>query len=266
MSKREKAPAFPIYTKDYDTDEKVILMDLAQEGAFGRLLRHQWREGSIPADVASLAVICRVPLAKMQRVWAGRLASCFEPLEGAEGRLVNRKAEKVRQSQNAFHEERAESGRRGAEARKRNKEDSSASGSATGSAVKEPSANGQPAVAVAVPLTAAAANNGSQEAEPRGKVLLSREGRLKAIAEGNGYLDALERLKPGMDRSWEIRQHSKTGSGASVLTLEQAKDEHLLRTVHALRDTVERLQGSAPGAATRGGLLTPDEYHRQRGE
>lgn len=269
MKREQKAPAFPVYTKDYDTDEKVILMDLAQEGAYNRLLRHQWREGSIPANTASLAVICRVPLAKFQRVWAGRVASCFEPLESDPSRLVNRKVEAVRRDQEAYHAERSESGRRGNEAKRarHTKEDSSAYGSAERSASRERHANSTPAVAVAVPVTAATTADGSNgSANVTGGPFLSREGRLKAIEEGDGYLDEIEKLKPGCDRGWELRGHSivRTGGrdGPYLLKLENASDKHLLRTVHALRDTVERLKGAESGE--RHGLLTAEEHERRR--
>jgi uncharacterized protein YdaU (DUF1376 family) len=263
VSREQKAPAMPMYTKDYDTDENVILMDLAQEGMYNRLLRHQWREGSIPADAPSLATICRVPLAKFQRVWTGRVADCFRPREGQPDRLVNPKLETVRTAQRAFHQERSESGRRGASRRHSQHTDD---GSATGSANKQPLAPVQPAVAVAVavPVTAAAAAPDNGHAD-RGlsKSFLSREERQRLIAQGEGYLDTLMARDPDQDRGWLLKQHSTVkGSGAYLARLDTGKDEHLTRTVHALRDAVEKLKAQDSGE--HGGLLTVAEYERRR--
>ncbi len=108
----EKAPAFQVYTKDFDTDEKVMLMTLEQEGAYFRLLRVQWREGSIPQEHALLSVLCRVTAKRFtQSVWPG-IAACFT--ESPEpGRLANQRMEKERAKQEAYRRERSESGQRG---------------------------------------------------------------------------------------------------------------------------------------------------------
>lgn len=112
-----RAPAFPVYTKDFDTDEKVLMMDLAEEGAYFRLLRLQWREGSIPEDITSIARILRVSEKKAERVWV-KVSRCFEPHPTLSGRLLNAKTERVRSSQDAFLHRQASAGRRSAEARK----------------------------------------------------------------------------------------------------------------------------------------------------
>lgn len=72
-----KPPAFPVYTKDFDTDERVLLMSLAEEGAYWRLFRHQWRKGSIPQGHGALAEILRVPRDRVAKLWPA-LAPCFD--------------------------------------------------------------------------------------------------------------------------------------------------------------------------------------------
>jgi uncharacterized protein YdaU (DUF1376 family) len=136
-----KAPAFQCYPKDYLSDEKVALMDLRQEGAYWRLLMHQWLEGSVPADVAALSRICRVSPREMSRIWPG-VAPCFPPTEQP-GRLANPRMERGRREQDAFRQERSESGRKGgrATAQLLHKD-----GSATSSAAPEPPAEPKPAV------------------------------------------------------------------------------------------------------------------------
>jgi len=110
-----KAPALPLYTKDFDTDERVLLMSLEEEGAYNRLIRHQWREGSIPGDLRSLARILRITAGRARKLWSGVLKTCFD--RHPSGRLVNRKVETVREGQRNFHEVRSEAGMRGAEVR-----------------------------------------------------------------------------------------------------------------------------------------------------
>jgi uncharacterized protein YdaU (DUF1376 family) len=100
-ARMKKAPALPIYTKDYDTDERVLLMNLAEEGAYNRLMRHEWREGSIPADQAALAKILRVSRVRMKKLWF-RLQSCFKSHPFENGRLINPKLELVRKQQVEF--------------------------------------------------------------------------------------------------------------------------------------------------------------------
>jgi len=112
----KKPPAFPVYTKDFDTDERVLLMDLAEEGAYFRLLRLQWREGSIPADHASLAKILRVPVARVDRLWPA-LSACFQAHPTEPGRLVNGKTERVREQQRQFLSGKSAAGKKGAVAR-----------------------------------------------------------------------------------------------------------------------------------------------------
>lgn len=265
MTRKQKSPAFPLYTKDYDTDEKVILMDLAQEGMFNRLMRHQWREGSIPAATAELAVICRVPLAKFQRIWTGRVASCFEPIEGRPDRLANRKVEAVRTEQDAFLAKRSEAGRKGNAARwpKGTKEDTPAI--ATGSQPdRKAIATVSPAVAVAVAVPVAAA--GTEAAAPddgaRKGAFLTPEARAQAIRDGKAHMAEIARA--GEDPGEALKRCSLIPKSKWFLVSLDApsKDEHLLRTVHALRDEAEKLRRG--GAGEKDGLLTPAEHERRR--
>jgi hypothetical protein len=97
-----KAPAFQVYPKDYETDEKVKLMTLEQEGAYWRLLLHQSLEGSVPADISGLALICRVPKGRMKKLWTGTLPLCFPAVLGPPGRLANLRMERDRRERQEF--------------------------------------------------------------------------------------------------------------------------------------------------------------------
>lgn len=109
-----RSPAFQFYPKDYESDEHVKLMTLEQEGAYLRLLCHAWLHGSIPAEVRALALICRVPTAKMARLWPG-VKPCWK--DAGDGRLVNGRQERDRVSQQARRVVSEEKGRKGAQKR-----------------------------------------------------------------------------------------------------------------------------------------------------
>lgn len=54
----------------FSTDERAMMLTLEEEGAFHRLLRHAWINGSVPDDIAALARICRCKsVAHMQKLW-----------------------------------------------------------------------------------------------------------------------------------------------------------------------------------------------------
>ena len=125
-------------------------MTLEAEGAYRRLLDHQWLNGSIPDDIKALARICgKITPARMGKLWP-MIAPCFVPLEAPmdSGQvvrqsgeddysfharelqaeleaprvigLVNRRMERVRSERLAFVSERIESGRKGGRARAEN--------------------------------------------------------------------------------------------------------------------------------------------------
>lgn len=106
-----KQPWYPWYARDFAADEPVLLMTLEAEGAYRRLLDHQWLHGSIPDDLKQLGVICKnTPPARMKKLWSA-IRPCFA--ESEPGRLVNPKLERVREEQEEFHERRSRAGRKG---------------------------------------------------------------------------------------------------------------------------------------------------------
>lgn len=78
----------------FSTDEKAVLWTLEEEGAFHRLLRHAWVNGSLPDDLAALAQICRCDVDQMKKMWV-RLEASW-PVDGRNGRRYNRKQESER--------------------------------------------------------------------------------------------------------------------------------------------------------------------------
>ncbi len=114
MAAAEKAPAYQWYPKDYETDEAVKLMTYEQEGIYRRLLDHQAFHGSIPAIPSQIAMLVpKVPLKRFLSLWPG-IAVKFTAVDG---RLVNRKLERVKADTAAFKEAKSRGGKASAEAR-----------------------------------------------------------------------------------------------------------------------------------------------------
>jgi len=134
----DKAPAFQLYVKDYETDEHVKLMSLAQEGAYLRLLCHQWINRSIPDDPALLARICRVSEREFKRLWPG-LEPCFPTV--AAGRRANPRLERQRTEQDDFSSTQSTNGKAGAAARWGRRPHGEATSGANGAATESPQAN-----------------------------------------------------------------------------------------------------------------------------
>lgn len=108
----DKNPAYQWYPKDHVTDERVLLMDLEQEGALRRLLDHQWLHETIPFDEEELAAILRCDRERFDRIWK-RVRHCFEPSHADESRLINPRLDRQRRDLIEFSERQRENGRRG---------------------------------------------------------------------------------------------------------------------------------------------------------
>jgi uncharacterized protein YdaU (DUF1376 family) len=111
-----KAPAFQLYAREFANDESVVVMEPAAVGVYILLLCHQWIEGSIPADIAMLARICRTTPDFMRMIWP-QVEAKFPPVRRQENRLANPKLEMIRSEKSRFTQKQSESGARGAQKR-----------------------------------------------------------------------------------------------------------------------------------------------------
>lgn len=67
MTKETKPDAWmPLYIGDWDGDTGHL--DCEQDGAYGRLVRHYWRNGPLPDDDEALARIVRMELKRWRKV------------------------------------------------------------------------------------------------------------------------------------------------------------------------------------------------------
>lgn len=79
----------------YEADELARALDPWQEGIFHRMLRLSWMNGSVPADLDQLAVLCRVRPSSLKKAWP-KLACLWDACEHDAQRLRNKKQENER--------------------------------------------------------------------------------------------------------------------------------------------------------------------------
>lgn len=94
-----KPPAFQFYPKDWVLD--TARMTLEEEGAYIRLLGHQWIEGPLPADLHQLSRILGVQIKKMRNLWC-TLGKHFPAATG--DTVANPRLEEERRKQASYRE------------------------------------------------------------------------------------------------------------------------------------------------------------------
>lgn len=92
MGQKDVPPFFAFYPYEFLSDERVLAMSLQQIGAYLLLIISQWINGSIPADVPTLARILKQTPEDLESLWAG-VAPCFGPHPEMEGRLIQKRVE-----------------------------------------------------------------------------------------------------------------------------------------------------------------------------
>jgi hypothetical protein len=148
---KEKSPAFQFYPQKFLADMKVVLMTNQEIGCYMKLICFCWEEGAIPSDIEKIAKLCHEDISAMAQLWIA-IKDCFTELSGDPSRLIHPRLEKERKKQEEFRNERAESGKKGAESRWRKgsnsknhnsenkKQHGSANGLANSSAINKPMA------------------------------------------------------------------------------------------------------------------------------
>ncbi len=89
-------PWFPLFASDWLGSEKVGLMSLAAQGAYLRLLCHQWRNGDLPGEPARLRVLSGAAPDEWAAVWP-ELEEVLP--ESCEGRRANARLAAERDAQ-----------------------------------------------------------------------------------------------------------------------------------------------------------------------
>lgn len=110
---RQRDPYLPFYGDDWFGSECVMLMTLAAQGAYLRLLWHAWRKGSIPNDPAQLARMVGAREDEFAALWP-EIEPCWTVRRD---RLVQPHLEEIRQEAAASRKRRTEAGRKAAASR-----------------------------------------------------------------------------------------------------------------------------------------------------
>jgi uncharacterized protein YdaU (DUF1376 family) len=87
-------PYYKMWPKDFDTDEHVRLLDLAETGLFLFCLNHAWNNDGLPDDLVMIARLLKIPEEKFLSLWPA-VSRCFEA--GEDGRLRNPRQEVERE-------------------------------------------------------------------------------------------------------------------------------------------------------------------------
>lgn len=146
----EKALYYPWFPRDFSADEAVLPMTLSEEGAYRRLLDHQWLHGSIPVDLGALCGICKnVTPREMKKIWT-RVSVCFVPVPDDPTRLYNRRLERQREEVEQRSAKMSRKGKLGAEKRWGSHSPGNGTGNSTG--IVQPITEASPRHARAISL------------------------------------------------------------------------------------------------------------------
>lgn len=113
---RHKAPSFQFYPGDWLSSTSTSMMTTAQEGAYIRLLCHDWANDGLPDDDNVLAMLSRVGEGWHKGSYS-LVKSCFKPHPRREGHITNARLEKERQNQMAWRAKCSQGGKKSAKKR-----------------------------------------------------------------------------------------------------------------------------------------------------
>lgn len=127
-------PWFPFWVDDFTNARRVKLMSLDAIGLYTLLLCEQWKEGPIPNDIEAIARLCRRDSDAIGDAW-NEVRPCFT--ETPEG-LVNHRLEEERRKQETKRKRYQKAGKKGAEKRWAQGDNSDAIGDASKDAKENP--------------------------------------------------------------------------------------------------------------------------------
>lgn len=204
-----RSPAFQFYAGDFLSDGRQIVMELAEVGAYIRLICACWKEGHIPDDVRKLAKLAGCTVEEMRAVWPA-VGPCFEPDPAFKGFLVHPRLEKERKKQVAFKEAKSKAGKEGAARRWADKVD--------GRAITLPMAkNSSSASAVtSVGFSASAVSSSAHSGEEEASALASVDKLVAYVGEASRpAVEACARLR-GLSPSWPTMLLGSFGPGEKL--------------------------------------------------
>lgn len=118
----DTSPAFQFYPGDFLSDKNTALMTPEEIGAYVLLMCYCWKEGSLNDDMEEMALLSRMDKEAFKSSWEKRISSCF--IMNDHGEWVHPRLEKERQKQQKYRQKKAEAGRKGAQSRWKNDDQS----------------------------------------------------------------------------------------------------------------------------------------------
>lgn len=230
------SPAFQFYPSDFLADENQMLMELAEAGAYIRLICVCWKEGSIPTDLRKLAKLVGATPKEMANIWPA-LAPCFDPHPVIAERLVHPRLEKERRKQNQYHEKMSQAGKKGAE--RRHSKGTPEPELAPSQAIAKPQPGLSSGIALQFSSSSSASAESSETDKPQRVAVVEKSG---GDAVGNSRFELLEHAKRecGMG-TWK---HKEIGRAASVIegwARERKKTAaEIFEAIHGARLMVDR--------------------------
>jgi uncharacterized protein YdaU (DUF1376 family) len=190
MAKDAPLDWFPFNVVAWLTSETARCMGNAARGVYIDLLARQWRDGSIPADVARLARLCGETADSFAAIWE-EVGLCFTELDGDSSRLINLRLEQDRTEQDQARIQKSEAGKRGMAKRWAK----STTGSQAESA-SEPIADDN--TAIATNNTVITSDNEKEKEKEKENI------SILIASERTGVIETLIRALPGTHRTPEV--------------------------------------------------------------
>lgn len=128
---------FPFHAQDFLTSRTVLLMSDENVGRYVKLLAESWVHGPLPKDMGKMGRLIRLSADEMEAAWR----EIGEAFEEADDGYVNPRLEETRQEQEAKRERYVRAGRKGAQTRWSQGDNSNASSDANGNANATPNSS-----------------------------------------------------------------------------------------------------------------------------
>jgi hypothetical protein len=107
---------FKVYPAETLSDELFSGWTIEERGAWFTLILVNWREGSIPSDLTTLARLLHVDSSTMRSLWSA-IGSRFVRHPDVPGRLTSPRVEREREAAEHLMKQKVEAGRKGANSR-----------------------------------------------------------------------------------------------------------------------------------------------------
>lgn len=111
------SPAFPLYPKDWLSDQNVLDMSDAEQGLYFRMICLCWLDGSVPSDPEELRRKLRPTNDREWQRQCPRILKCFKRVRKGSKRMLHPRVERERAAQEKYRNAKSRAGLAGAKKR-----------------------------------------------------------------------------------------------------------------------------------------------------